>query len=439
MYALFRRKYRTLLLLVVVAVLFYLLQCFTVSRLGDLSHSNTKLNIPISGGQEEAHHIGVQENRHKLERFKQKDNNNHWDQTVPSFFRHKIDHDKLANSENGKNNEARKNKIENRKVNIIHQDKVKHEVNRGSLFAKENGESPCQDSKSLRQLGFINMTKDSRLIAASVNLFGVLQSEQRLYRADDKNMLSCLTATEVRISRQQINDDFCDCPDSSDEPGTSACPSSRFYCTKQMPGFPTQFVTSSKVNDGICDCCDGSDEWFGALVPDFMRIEEGMPLGAVYHAPCPDKCSEILALHDQEKLVRAQGREKQKEYFKMAALELSESERQSYGPKGVFYPLSKKCYKLKVDQYDYIVCPFEKVSQETFPHAPVILGRKTKVISEHGQHLMIMEGGDNTLCPFGRDRRSKIHILCGLNDRLMKVTESELCEYTFTMSSPAAC
>lgn len=47
----------------------------------------------------------------------------------------------------------------------------------------------------------------------------------------------------------------------------------RFYCTKQLPGFPTQFVTSSKVNDGICDCCDGSDEWFGALVPDFMRIE----------------------------------------------------------------------------------------------------------------------------------------------------------------------
>lgn len=201
MYALFRRKYRTLLLLVVVAVLFYLLQCFTVSKLGNLSRSNTKLNMPINGGQDEVHHIDVQENRHKLEHFKQEDIDNHWDQTVPSFLRHKIDHDKLANNENGENNEARKNnQIENRKVNIqIHQDKVKHEVNRGNLFAKENGESPCQDSKSLRQFGFINMTKDSRLIAASVNLFGVLQSDKHLYKADEKNMLSCLTATQVRI------------------------------------------------------------------------------------------------------------------------------------------------------------------------------------------------------------------------------------------------
>lgn len=55
-----------------------------------------------------------------------------------------------------------------------------------------------------------------------------------------------------------------------------------------------------------------------------------MPLGAVYHAPCSDKCGEILALHEQDKLIRAQGREKQIEYFKMAALELSESERQVF-------------------------------------------------------------------------------------------------------------
>ncbi|CAG5117873.1 unnamed protein product [Candidula unifasciata] len=437
MYALFRRKYRTLLLLFVVAVLFYLLQCFTVSRLGDVAHSNIHLNVPskedLDNIEDVAGLLGERENKHKLKYPQQKEIDNHLDQNVHKQEKHKIGNNKLVNSISVKNGGPRNNQVENRK------DKIKSDQDRNSRFAKENNETPCPDSEALRHFGFINMTKDSRLIAASVSLLGVLESEKHLYSADDRNMLSCLTATQVRISRQQINDDFCDCPDSSDEPGTSACPSSRFYCTKQIPGFVTQFIMSSKVNDGICDCCDGSDEWFGAVVPDFMRIEEGMPLGAVYHAPCVDRCDDILAVHNQEELVRAQGREKQKEYLKMAALELSENEREKYGPNGVFYPLSKKCYKLNVDQYTYIICPFEKVSQESVPQTPVILGRKTSVISEHGQHMLIMAGGDNTLCPFGRDRRSKIHIMCGLNDRLMKVSESELCEYTFTMSSPAAC
>jgi protein kinase C substrate 80K-H len=63
----------------------------------------------------------------------------------------------------------------------------------------------------------------------------------------------------------QINDDFCDCSDGSDEPGTDACASipearrsehANFVCT--LDGHK---LHSSFVNDGVCDCCaDASDE-----------------------------------------------------------------------------------------------------------------------------------------------------------------------------------
>ncbi|CAI5499804.1 unnamed protein product [Closterium sp. Naga37s-1] len=66
---------------------------------------------------------------------------------------------------------------------------------------------------------------------------------------------------KLHISR--VNDDFCDCPDGTDEPGTSACPNASFFCRNR--GHNPLSLFSSRVNDGICDCCDGSDEYDGRV------------------------------------------------------------------------------------------------------------------------------------------------------------------------------
>lgn len=116
----------------------------------------------------------------------------------------------------------------------------------------------------------------------------------------DSETFTCISAPSIHLPIARLNDDFCDCPDGSDEPGTSACahlsplspasigstPSDDIDTTLALPGFycknkghQPSYVPFTLVNDGVCDyefCCDGSDEW--------------AKVGGV---KCEDRCKEI--------------------------------------------------------------------------------------------------------------------------------------------------
>ncbi|KAJ7672854.1 endoplasmic reticulum protein [Mycena rosella] len=88
---------------------------------------------------------------------------------------------------------------------------------------------------------------------------GVAPALLSRYSPPKSGSWKCLDGSK-QIPWDFVNDDACDCPDGSDEPGTSACPNSTFYC--QNAGHIGGTIPSSRVNDGLCEpqCCDGSDE-----------------------------------------------------------------------------------------------------------------------------------------------------------------------------------
>uniref|UniRef100_A0A8C7TR43 Glucosidase 2 subunit beta n=1 Tax=Oncorhynchus mykiss TaxID=8022 RepID=A0A8C7TR43_ONCMY len=85
---------------------------------------------------------------------------------------------------------------------------------------------------------------------------GVPLSKRQFY--EENKPFTCLDGSST-IPFDRVNDDYCDCRDGSDEPGTAACPNGSFHCTNA--GFRPTFIPSSRINDGICDCCDTTDEY----------------------------------------------------------------------------------------------------------------------------------------------------------------------------------
>jgi hypothetical protein len=89
-----------------------------------------------------------------------------------------------------------------------------------------------------------------------------------------QDTFSCLDGSAI-ISYSEVNDNYPDCSDASDEPGTGIFANSTFYCENKHE--TPKEIRGWSVGDGICDCCDGSDEFYNS------------------HVKCPTSCTNTEA------------------------------------------------------------------------------------------------------------------------------------------------
>uniref|UniRef100_A0A3P9JD22 Glucosidase 2 subunit beta n=1 Tax=Oryzias latipes TaxID=8090 RepID=A0A3P9JD22_ORYLA len=393
--------------------------------------------------------------------------------------------------------------------------------------------------------------------ADSRKVRGISSSYKRFYR--EKKSFLCIDGSKL-IPFEQVNDDYCDCADGSDEPGTSACPHGRFYCTNL--GFRPHYIPSSRVNDGICDCCDASDEYNSharcqntcwnlgqrerAYVEGQMRtldeglrlkqqlIEEGVLLwrekqaqlrelqqvaedlqikleerrrrkreadrfkeqtlralkggdGAVKpentllssnkggRISLDEVKAEVVPVHDEERhlgddeaMIKdshgAPGRmasedphfeaadrvaeweatnlKKVEEAYETVNMEISDLQKKlaiDYGTDWEFLFLNGQCYKLKVYEYMYTLCPFNHITQKSTAGTEVSLGLwgMWAEPAKNRYNQMIYENGEP--CWQGGSRSTTVTLTCGTETALRSVKEPSKCQYIMDFQTPVAC
>lgn len=240
-----------------------------------------------------------------------------------------------------------------------------------------------------------------------------------------------------------VNDDFCDCADGSDEPGTSACAG---VARPALVGFSCRWAAASLsedtadarnrvvrfavVNDGICDCCGSEDEWDGLVT-------------------CPDRCSAEEAAAEaaaSEALVGSRAREA---LVHKAAKLAGYKRYQAYdgGPDGVYLAVAAEGCLTKLDgEYTYKLCFFDRVSQIGSSGNSFTLGRggdwSTSLWEDGRQRKdwskLIMDNGD-FCAPASAPRKAELLLECAAAPALVAVRETQVCVYTFRVQTPAAC
>eukprot|EP00746_Dinoflagellata_sp_MGD_P085810 gnl/MRDRNA2_/MRDRNA2_33954_c0_seq1.p1 gnl/MRDRNA2_/MRDRNA2_33954_c0~~gnl/MRDRNA2_/MRDRNA2_33954_c0_seq1.p1 ORF type:complete len:464 (+),score=85.61 gnl/MRDRNA2_/MRDRNA2_33954_c0_seq1:32-1423(+) len=267
-----------------------------------------------------------------------------------------------------------------------------------------------------------------------------LDFKERYTAAVSRGAFACFDSSRI-LALTAINDNYCDCADGSDEPGTSACAGmvakpilQGFYCkwhdSSTQVASKKSIVLLSRVNDGVCDCCGGEDEWDNDVV-------------------CKDRCGDLAAKDNALASRAAEGNKARRAYIERGKQLASTSPYSGYpgGPENAFLAVAENgCQENDDGSYTFKVCVFDRVEQVQHGGRHFTLGKGGawhQTMWENGEmrtdysHLVM---GDGEFCYASQaPRRTEIHFECGPKDKLLSIREAEVCVYKVHFETPAVC
>uniref|UniRef100_A0A6Q2XE46 Glucosidase 2 subunit beta n=1 Tax=Esox lucius TaxID=8010 RepID=A0A6Q2XE46_ESOLU len=292
---------------------------------------------------------------------------------------------------------------------------------------------------------------------------GVPLSKRQFY--EEEKPFTCLDGSRT-IPFDRVNDDYCDCKDGSDEPGTAACPNGSFHCTNA--GFRPAFIPSSRINDGICDCCDTTDEYnSGATCQNTCRElgrKERESLQKMAEVTREGFMLKQQLIHEakkgqEEKQVKLtefqstkKGLEEKVEALRTVKEIAEEPEKEAkerhlkkeigfdFGPSAEFAYLYSQCYELSTSEYVYRLCPFNRVSQKPkFGGSETNLGLWGQWAGPEDNIYAVMKYDHGTGCWQGPNRSTTVKLTCGKETVVTSTSEPSRCEYLMEFTTPAVC
>jgi protein kinase C substrate 80K-H len=109
-----------------------------------------------------------------------------------------------------------------------------------------------------------------------------------------------------------------------------------------------------------------------------------------------------------------------------------------FGPNSEYISLIEKCFEFVDRDYTYKLCPFDKTVQKSkTTSSETSLGKWSSWDIMKKYKIMRFERGQS--CWNGPDRSTKVHLTCGIENKITAVSEPNRCEYEFKFETPCAC
>nr|CAD1828969.1 unnamed protein product [Ananas comosus var. bracteatus] len=224
---------------------------------------------------------------------------------------------------------------------------------------------------------------------------GIALQDESYYRS---SVIKCKDGSK-QFTRDQLNDEFCDCPDGTDEPGTSACPGGKFYC--RNVGHAPLTIFSSRVNDGICDCCDGTDEYDGKANCQNTCWEAGKA--------AREKLKKKIATFKDGVAIRNQEVEKAKQAFAKDEAELAKLKNEEKILNGLVEKLKEQKERIeKAEEEERLKKEKEEKRLKEEAEKQAIEDKKATQDSQEGNVDATLEKSPEVQLQEGNDHRTEI-------------------------------